>query len=1359
MGNRLPLVVHIQKALRFFCIGLTIFFICFPLQTKSQNISFEKVGLEDGLSQVSVLTIHQDHLNRMWFGTRNGLNCWDGVYMKQFYPDQEDSTTIQDYNIIDIVQHDKTLWLRSDMGKLSSLDLNNMTFERHNLDVVNYITTYDNNVLISTSDQIWTYDSIEESFIKYPKIYEGSKDYSVVYQDDMGVLWVADELNNQIIKIHSDKKEVIKIPIAEKLSIFNLLVDSHERLWIATRYNGLLIYDSYKKTFETVNETSYPFYLKSITVRDLVEDKSGRVWVGTFKGLAIFDLNKNSTSFIDVSKDSKNSLSHNSVHSIYLSDDDNIWIGTYFGGVNYGKISNQIYTEYNNIASNEKPNYPVIGPIVEDEDENIWIGTEGGGIDFFNRKNYTFTHYPQSNTSSGPSQTNIKSLFLSKQNYLLVGTFQGGLNVLDLSTNKFRHYNNEIKHVNSIIPYGKDFLLATGQGIKRFSLVNETFTDYLSPDILEDEATTVVIKALFQDSKKNIWIGTESNGLWHYKPKTNELKKYLHSSSDSLSIGSNGINCIEEDHLFRLWIGTEDGGLSLFNRSEDSFTTYNKSKNNLPSDFVYGICESRFGDIWISTSKGLSRFDIENNLFFNYEGESGFPLQELNFAALLQTRKGEIFVGGIDGLVSFKEGDLIQLDARYKIQFSKLEVNNEEIKANDKSGILSYDISTTNSFTLKPKHTVFNISYSACNFNPVLKNKYQYKLEGFDEDWVNAKFNTSVTYTNLNPGEYTFKVRGTDVVYHPITDEKSIDIYLKPPLAKTWYAYTLYVLLFLGLIFLFNNFYLGKIRLAYQLNNEREEKDRIKELNLHKLRFFTNISHEFMTPLTIILSSIEHIFSKGKISGDLRHPLAQVFRNAKRLKNLNRELLDFRKIEQGHLKLKIQENDIVPYLGEIFDAFSEIAEEKKIDYTFSKDTEHVSVWYDPIQMDKVFYNLLSNAFHHVSEQKGNVNIKFVNKIDRLFISVSDNGAGIPKEEIDKVFNRFFQFDPKKEHNEYYGSGIGLALSQSIISAHNGEIKCESELGIGTTFTVVLKKGHQHHEPELISMKKIENQFSMDKDLIFNAADKRAPDQHEIVELSADEAPILLIVDDNEEIRSVIKNLFVDKYHIEFAKDGNEGLNKALELQPDIIIADVKMPVLSGFEMCKKLKRNINTSHIPIAIVTALVADDDQVKGFECGADSYITKPFSSKTLIARIESLFKNRKRLQEKFSMDVDAPTKSMAINRIDKVFMENAEKLIEDHIMDSDFSVSNFAYEMGMSRTLFFKKIKTITGQTPNDFIQTIRLKKAADILLTDPTKNVSEIAYNTGFSSPRYFSQCFKNHFGVIPSKYGKSDINEA
>ncbi len=1324
----------------------------------SQNISFQKVGLADGLSQVSVLAIHQDHLNRMWFGTRNGLNCWDGVRMKQFYPDDRDSTTLKDHNIIQIVQLENSLWLRSNMGQVSRLDLETLTFKKYILKEVKSITVQGKSLTISTSKDVFVYNAQKDSFDKYPEIYGGDKSYTVVYKDRHNVLWVADQLNNQIIRIDNDETEIIPLPLSEAVSILDLLLDYDEKLWIATRYNGILIYDGYNKTFETVNEDSQPFYLKDNTVRDLIEDRNGRIWAGTFKGLAIFDLRGNSTSFIEASDDNNNGLSHNSVHCIYLSNDDNIWIGTYFGGVNVGRISNQIFTVYSNQSDNQKPSYPVIGPMVEDEDGNIWIGTEGGGLDFFDRTNRTFTNYGKTNTSAGPSQTNIKSLFLWKRDLLLIGVFQGGLNTLNLKTGEFSHFNNSIKHVEAIIPYRGDFLLATERGVKRFNPDNGVFSDFLSSEEYGADVNSMLVKALFQDSRNVIWIGTGYSGLISFNPKTKELKRYQHSDSNELSLSSNRINCMMEDHLFRLWIGTNDGGLCLYNDDEDNFTSFNKSKNNLPSDFVFGIAESRYGNLWIATSKGLSRFDVENDLFFNYESESGFPLEELNYAALLQTRDGEIFVGGINGLISFKERDLILLKSNFEILISMLEVNNKEVRANDKSKILTSDISTTKSFTLMPEHSVFKISYSACNYNVVFKNKYQYKLEGFDQEWINAEYNTSVNYTNLNPGKYTLKIRSTDVVYQSSSEVKTMDIIVRPPFYQTWAAYVFYAVILSSLLLLFNNFYLGKVRLAYQLNNEREEKNRIKELNLYKLRFFTNISHEFMTPLTIILNAIEQISSKNKIPQNFRNPLAQIIRNAKRLKNLNRELLDFRKIEQGHLKLKIQENDIVPYLEDIYNAFSEMAHKKNIDYSFDKNTDHVSAWYDSIQMDKVFYNLLSNAFNHVTKPQGHVRIVFENQTDKLLITVRDNGEGIPKDEIERIFDRFFQLDHKKEYNEYYGSGIGLALSQSIVKAHHGEIACESTLGKGTTFTVTLLKGHQHFDPELISDDKAVNQFSMDKDLVFYPAKMGPTDQNDERELSSLEAPVLLIVDDNPEMRDSIKNLFVDKYHIEVANDGNEGFDKALELQPDIIIADVKMPKLSGFEMCKMLKRNINTSHIPVVLVTALVGEEDHVKGFECGADAYITKPYSSSTLIARIENLFRNRKILQDKFSQDINLSTKSMAKSTIDRVFLENAQRICEEHIMDSEFSVTLFASEMGMSRTLFFRKIKTITGQTPNDFVQTIRLKKAADILINDPSKNVSEIAYSIGFNSPRYFSQCFRNHFGVIPSKFVKSEIKE-
>lgn len=1344
---------------RFLYIKLFFLFILFHFaqMNQAQNISFKNLDLDDGLSEVAGLAIEQDYMNRMWFGTRSGLNCWDGVRMKTFYPQRGDTTSLMEHKISDLKITGKYLWARSSKG-ISRLDLETMRFRRYYLDNLMSIGVYNNGLLAGTNSGLFSYNNKTDRFEKADHILDDEMPVSAIYQDNNQTLWLSSNQDYLLWKIENNKKEKIRIDAKGELIVYELLMDSKNRLWIATRYHGLLAYNQNTNSFKSINKSSHPFFLEDNSVRDILEDKEGRLWIGTFKGLAVFDLNKETCSFIHAGNNDEHRLSHNSVYSLFISNDDNIWIGTYFGGINYGKVSNQIFNKYHQSAVGERPSFPVIGGMIEDNNNNIWIATEGGGLDYFDRKENSFKNFPATNNKYGLSQTNIKSLLLTEDEKLIIGIFQGGLNILDIRKKEVKKYNdpsfpNYPNHVNSIIAYKNNYLLATESGLLLFNPKTESFTPFF--DSIEDQRKTKFqIVCLYQDSNGIIWIGSEYNGLLSYNPEKKELKSYRFDEFNHNSIPYNSINYIIEDHKFRLWIGTDGGGFCMYNRKEDHFTTFNRAKNNLPSDFIYGITESRFGNLWIATSKGLSRFDVENKLFFNYTSESGFPLKELNYNALLLTKQGELFVGGIDGLVSFKERDLLTINENLNVNFSSLYVNNLEVMPNDESGILSNDISVAKSFTMKPNHTVFSIHFSSFNYNNTLNNKYQYQLEGFDPDWVKSEFNTTATYTNLNPGKYIFKVRATDVAYNALTNEKSIEIIVKPPLSRTWYAYSLYAILVIGLILLFNHFYLTKVSLQYQLKNERSENKRIEELNSHKLRFFTNISHEFMSPLTIILSSLENAFSKHKIPSKLQWQLNLALRNAKRLKNLNSELLDFRKIEQGYLKLKVQENDIVPYLQEIYEAFEEIARHKELKYSFIKEVEHLPVFYDSSQMDKVFYNLLSNAFNHVTNKTGEISIHLIEEENNIEIEVRDNGRGIPKDELEKVFNRFFQHDSNFTDNSYQGSGIGLALTQSIVIAHKGTIVCESEENYGTTFKVSLMKGSTHFSEDEISTRKRNNTFSIDKELIHLSKEiLDDEDDHRTNDLADSDAPLLLIVDDNPEIRISISSLFNETHQIITANNGFDGIDKALEYQPDIIISDVLMPKLSGFDMCKTLKTNLNTSHIPILLLTALDSEEDRTIAFKNGADSYCTKPFNSEMLKARIENLFQNRTILQQKFSTDPNASNKTITKNLIDREFLDKTQKIIENNLLNPDFNVDLFASEMNLGRTIFYSKVKTITGQTPNDYIQTIRLKKAADMLVNDPTKNVSEIAYDTGFNSPRYFTMAFKKHFGVTPSNYIK------
>ncbi|MEN7550584.1 two-component regulator propeller domain-containing protein [Rapidithrix thailandica] len=1328
--------------------------------TLAQTIAFQKLGLKEGLSETSVLAIEQDHLKRMWFGTRNGLNCWDGVQMKSFFPERGDSASLMEHKVRDLLRVDRYLWVQT-AGGVSRLDLQTFSFQRFYLEGVLCIGRYNHNVLVGSEQGLLVYNEQKEVFLSQNDLYQKRETISRICQDQEGTLWLINGKENHLIKIKNGNREIIKIPFQVSIGTINdVLSDSKNRIWITSENHGIIIYDVGEKKFDFISKNTSPFYLKDLSVRSVVEDKNGKIWVGTFKGLAIFDIKNRTTSFVEAGKGLPHGLSHNSVYPLFISHDDHLWAGTYFGGVNYAKVANQVFTEYNESLVGANPSFPVIGSLIEDDKKNIWVATEGAGLDYFDRQENKFINYPFANNKHGVSQTNVKSLLLTDEEQLLVGTYKGGLCLFDIPKKEFKHFNeskykNAPQHVNAIIKHKDDFLLATERGLIKFNLDDEAFSPFFESVAIQ-KRTGITISNVFEDSKGIIWMGSELEGLFSYHPGSKQLNQYLYEEFNESSIAYNSINYMAEDRQHRLWVGTDGGGLCLYDRKKDEFKTFNKKRNNLPSDFIYSIKESGSGDLWIATSKGLSYLDVEKMIFLNYDSKSGFPLTELNYKSLLRSNEGEIFVGGIDGLISFKEGALLRVSKDRKVIFSGLTVNNKPIRANDGTFVLEKDISATESFTLKPEHTTFRLDFSTCNFDRTLKNKYQYKLEGFEEVWVNAEYQTFASYTNLNPGKYTFKVRGTDIAYAPVTEVAVIHIFVEPPISQTGYAYALYFLIVLSLIFLFNYFYISRLRLLYQLENERKEKERIRELNLHKLRFFTNISHEFMTPLTIILSSLENIIQKTKTSSEIGFLLKFAVRNAKRLKYLNRELLDFRKLEQGHLKIKFQEHNIVSYLEDVYQAFMVIASRKNIKYSFVKNVENLPVYYDPTQMDKVFYNLLSNAFDHVADQGGEVILKLEDKANEVEICVMDNGVGIPKEKVKNIFDRFYQLETKFTGSEYSGSGIGLALVKSLILAHRGEITCASAIDKGTGFTVRLLKGEDHLRPEEISGETVSNQFSMDKELVWVGEQEDFKCKVAANKTRANtNKPSLLIADDNWEIRLLINNIFSDVYHVEFASNGQEGLEKALEIQPAIIISDVKMPRLSGLDMCKRLKRSINTSHIPIVLLTALGGEEDKILGLKYGADTYCTKPFSSKMLKAQVENLFNNRKILQQTFSNDLKTKTSGITQNSVDQDFMKRAQELIEKQVTNADFSIDDFASEMGFSRTLFYHKIKTLTGQTPNDFIQTVRLKKAANMLLYEKNKNISEVAFDTGFNTPRYFSKCFKEHFGVSPTEYIKQN----
>ncbi|MCG8580914.1 MAG: response regulator, partial [Bacteroidales bacterium] len=787
-------------------------------------------------------------------------------------------------------------------------------------------------------------------------------------------------------------------------------------------------------------------------------------------------------------------------------------------------------------------------------------------------------------------------------------------------------------------------------------------------------------------------------------------------------------------------------------------TSFTSENSDLQSNFLYEIKDSKDGKIWISTMTGLSAYNIAEGKFFNHKREEGFPLKELNKRSLLLLSNQRIFVGGISGIVSFSESDFFSVPQQMRLLFSSIEVNNKPVSPRDHTDILDYSMIYTDKITLQPDHKSLKVNYTTCNYVDDLKSEYRVMLEGFHENWLNYREQTSVTFTNLDAGSYTLRIQAISPITQEVLAQNKLKIKIIAPIYRRWYAFVFYLFSILAISYMFMRNRFDKLNLSHQLSVEKINRENEAQLTKTKLLFFTNISHEFRTPLTLITGFVEKIFEEKGLPKKIEKSLKTVYHNSQKLNDLVNELLDFRKLEQGHLSLKVTEVNIHQFIKEQIFYFEEYFKRENIEYSSVIPKDLSKVWLDTNQMGKVLNNLVYNSIKYLDKPQGQIKILVQEDSDTVTLSVTDNGCGINESDLKNIFTRFFQGDNTVKNEGISGSsGIGLAYSKGIVDAHMGSLLAESVPGKGSKFSIQLKKGNKHFADNQILQEKVIG--SQVKSPLIR--DIQVVKDNSIVSTNGDEnndqKMHLLIVEDNADVRKMIRDLFDDLYQITEAVDGIDGMNKALEKQPDIIISDVMMPNLSGTEMCAKLKRNIETSHIPIILLTAKTSFENKLEGIELGADDYVSKPFSSRMLKARVKNLLHNRLVLQSRYKSEPKLDVSEIAKNNLDLEWMKKLESVIDNNIDNDKFDVDYFASEMNISRSNLYRKVKAITGQTPNDFIQSFKIKKAAGMLMADSSINVTEVAYAVGFSSAKYFGQCFRKVYGVPPSKYGKSGNN--
>lgn len=1330
--------------------SLLILFILASLSLCAQN--FKTLGMKDGLSQPSVLAIYQDTLGRMWFGTREGVNVYDGKQITQFKQGRvEEHQAVDRYMSGDEVNRivgDKNgdVFMRVERA-LVKYNIKEETFTTLRSGNVGALESAHGDVWCTVRDSLFKYDDAIRTLRFVSKL---NSDRIICVLVEENKLWIG---TNTGLYLKENNQITCLLPDVE---IYRIFRSSRNELWIATRMQGLY---HIKRDGVLRKAPVSEGYVISNQIREFVEDEQQNIWFGTFNGLQSY--NPYTDTFRSFSSENRpGALTHSSVFSLYKDRQGTIWIGTYYGGINYFNQAKDIFYYY---AYDEKRtdclNFPFVGNMLEDRERTLWICTDGGGINCLNRKTGEFTYH----TAAQPNSilhNNAKTIaYDEKRGNIYIGTYTGGMSRYDRKTGRFYNYltgygsekNGPDEIIYQMIFKNDKLYVSARNGLwvldpdtNDFQLLNNT-----------DLFLTFEI-----DAKDNVWLATRID-LYRLNLQNPSKIKQIKLNK----IGKKRrITKIMENSDGLLYMTTLGNGLITYDYESDKWIAYTVKSNNLLSNYCYNLAQSPKGNILITSDKGLTVFSPLTKLVHSIElGIKGGISAFADGCGIFVSKDEQIFIGGVDGMLSFREEDMyMDNDNGAEFYFSELHINNIKIYPKDESGILQEALPFTHQLNLSAKQNNLIVNFSSSNYVDILRNTwYQYKLEGFDNSWI-LTTQPSLHYTNLSPGHYVLKVREMDNSLNKHEcKEIALDIVISAPWYNTIWAWIMYLIVAFMIVYWIWKVKMTRKILSLSLEKEKAEKERIEELNQMKLRFFTNISHEFRTPLTLIIGQIETLLQLSQFSSSVQKRLMRVHKNAMHLRNLITELLDFRKQEQGFLKLKVEQRDMVEFVKEIYLSFEELAKKKGIKYAFEDVDKQVDVWFDPVQMQKVVFNLLSNAFKYTDEG-GSIKVGVRKLQQSVEVVVADTGCGIPKEVWTHIFDRFYQAD--NNSGMMVGTGIGLALTKGIVETHKGRMEMNSEVDKGSVFKIYLPLGNKHFTQEELEHEKIgftvsglESQALIDVEYEAQSRDEETELTDSATEVK--DKPTILLVEDDQDILDMLEQIFSPTYHVHKATNGQEGFDMACQLQPDIILSDVMMPVMSGKDLCYKIKNSIELSYIPVVLLTAQSSVEHMVEGYMFGADDYIVKPFNVKLLLARCGNLLRNRQTLLKKIARSEKAPVQEVSgLTTTDQKLLDTATEIIKRNFDNPEFDMDMLAKELNLGRSKMFARLKEVVGLTPNEYTLKLKLEEALRMLQEEPDFNVSEISYRLGFNSPRYFSRCFKTFYGVSPQNYRKAPTKE-
>jgi signal transduction histidine kinase/ligand-binding sensor domain-containing protein/DNA-binding response OmpR family regulator len=1363
--------------------------------TRSQEAEqkYQFVNVKAIVSKIGVNTIIQDQYGFIWMGTNGGgLNRFDGINYISYKNSLDDSTSLSNNTIhCSYKDNQNRLWFGTDGGlnlynreknQFKRISLSEYKGSKTTISVRSLMGDHNGHLFVGTFEL--GLFKIDLATFKVEKIVSQEHNVSApltihsLQSASNGKLYAGTDKGLKEFDAKTNTLKFSKFKTEEGIAVINdpiqKLLIANNNLWVGTMSTGLFKINSVNSKKNQLVKIKH-FLLTENRFMSIINLSDGTLMCGIENdGLIHINEDGSVVNHYTSKKTDAKSLLCNSIWSLFLDHNERIWVGYHNAGV---AIYDKLNDKFKDIESvhNDSNSLQIgsVTAIVKDPLGNFWIGLDGGGIDVLNPRLNKFIHINSSENKvfSGLTNDYIEALFVDSNQNIWAGSWGNGLYLLKKGSKKFINYT--IKNTkgdlgsNYIFSITEDldgtiWFTSWDKGLHSYNPHTNKFVHYQSKPFIKSGISGSFSRKVLVDKQGNIWLTTTDKGLFKIKKLEDGTFSIV---SMVLRMAKAFNNYATAKHILSLcegsdgsiWIGTRGAGLCKYNPKTDKFTWYNKQKG-LEAINITGIVEDLKGNIWLSTHSGITKFDIAKNSFTKFTKDDGLLSNDFNTNASFRDNLGTIYFGNYLGIDYFDPSNISVNTTLPVLYLTDFKLFNKTVFPNQKGAPLTSVIGETKNLTLDHTQSVFTIEYIGINYTRPELNQYAYYLEGLEDSWNYVGSLKSATYTNLEPGNYTFKLKVANSDGKWTGTPLTLKITVLPPWWKSNMALFFYMVLLLLAFYLLNRMAQIRLNKKQEITLERNLRLQEKALNEQKFQFFTNISHEFRTPLTLIMNPINDIIRDDSLNlpARIKEKHNIIHKNTDRLYRLINELLDFRKLELNKTRVSAMQLNLVDFTKNVASYFKEEAITNNIDLNLDADVMDIPVWGDEKMLEKIIFNILSNAIK-TTPKGGTINIDLqatdklyilplVNKTEPIKvveISISDTGVGIAQEEVERIFERFYQ--AKNLNNGYYGgTGIGLEVVREFVNLHKGKIEVESEVGIGSKFKIILPAGKSHFNESEIATEKGEQQFKNENFTPSNSPIEKTSDENQSSCIYT-----LLLVEDNTELRDYLSNELGNDYKVLTAENGKKGLEIATESLPDIIVTDVIMPEMNGFDFCKKIKTDIRTSHIPLLMLTAKTTIDDRMEGIELGADAYMAKPFDMRLLRLRLNQLITSRQLIFNKyFSLITEIPA-NINTTSLDKEFIEKVLSFIYDNIGNPDINVEILATQLNLSKSQFYRKIKALTNQTANEFLRNIRLQKAKQIIEKGNT-NISEVCYEIGFSSPSYFTKCFKSHFGVLPSE---------